>query len=207
MLGKIGILIISSFIAGSQTEVLKANMFTEQANQGSQAFETEMYVYDELSNFATFNLSDFQIQIMLPDQFTLMPQEIKNIKYPSLHAPQVIFTSPEFTEDFCFNFLAVESDSGQLKELSNQFQTAITNVNPAIEMCNQVNGMIGNQYEMSSYEFMGYTLDGQNYSVTYLVRIDENTVLHCVFNCNLDDKSEWADIAKQCFETISKDGD
>ena len=57
--------------------------------------------------------------------------------------------------------------------------------------------------EMSWFDFKGYLIDGQNYNRMYLVKMRE-TVLHGIFNCPMQFKDEWGDIAEKCFMSIEE---
>lgn len=167
--------------------------------------ETGIYVEDELITFSRTVLPDTGISLYLPESFILMPDMVRDVKYPSKNAPDFIITSLDGTVNFGFNILRVLLEEGDTKTMSGQFQNALHNVNPAIKVKNQESGMAtagGN--ELSWFDFKGYALDGQNYNRMYIVRM-RKTTLHGIFNCPMQFKEAWSDIVEKCFMSIEEE--
>ena len=164
--------------------------------------ETGIYVGDELITFTQITLPETKIHIYLPERFIVMPDLVRDMKYPSKNAPDLIITSLDSMVNFGFNILRVPMEEGDTKVMSSQFQSALRNVNPSIKIKNQTSDVTtehGN--EMSWFDFKGYLIDGQNYNRMYLVRMRE-TVLHGIFNCPMQFRDEWGEIAEKCFMSI-----
>lgn len=167
--------------------------------------ETGIYVNDDLFTFSQIKLPHSKIRIFLPEQFIVMPDIVKEAKYPTKNAPDFIITSLDSMVNFGFSIININLEAGDTKILSGQLQTALQNVNPAIRIKNQKNDMITKQgNEMSSFDFKGFALDGQNYNRMYIIRM-RKSVLHGVFNCPMQYCNEWADIAEKCFVSIEED--
>lgn len=166
--------------------------------------ETGIYVGDELITFDKITLSDTEISMYLPEQFIIMPDIVKETKYPSQNAPDLVITSLDSMVNFAFNILPVVLEDGDTKVMSRQFQNALSNVNPSIKIKNKTNDVTTNQgNEMSWFDFKGYTLDGQNYNRMYVVKM-KKTVLHGIFNCPMQFKEEWESIVEQCFQSVEE---
>ena len=184
-------------------EILEARRELERLKHTT--LETGIYVGDELITFTNITLPQTKIHIYLPEQFIVMPDLVKDMKYPSKNAPDLIITSLDSMVNFGFNILSVSMDEGDTKVMSSQFQNALRNVNPSIKIKKQVNDVTtehGN--EMSWFDFKGYLIDGQNYNRMYLVKMRE-TVLHGIFNCPMQFKDEWGEIAEKCFMSIEEE--
>lgn len=183
-------------------EILEARRELERLKHTT--LETGIYVGDELITFTNITLPQTKIHIYLPEQFIVMPDLVKDMKYPSKNAPDLIITSLDSMVNFGFNILSVSMEEGDTKVMSSQFQNALRNVNSSIKIKKQVNDVTtehGN--EMSWFDFKGYLIDGQNYNRMYLVKMRE-TVLHGIFNCPMQFKDEWGDIAEKCFMSIEE---
>lgn len=166
--------------------------------------ETGIYVGDELITFTKIELPDTEIKMYLPEQFIIMPNMVKEMKYPTQNAPDFIVTSLDSMVNFAFNILPVVLEAGDTKVMSDQFQNALHNVNPSLKFQNQTSDVTTDQgNEMSWFEFKGYALDGQNYNRMYIVKM-KHTVLHGIFNCPMEFKEEWIRIVEQCFESIEE---
>lgn len=184
-------------------EILEARRELERLKHTT--LETGIYVGDELITFTNITLPQTKIHIYLPEQFIVMPDLVKDMKYPSKNAPDLIITSLDSMVNFGFNILSVSMEGGDTKVMSSQFQNALRNVNPSIKIKKQVNDVTtehGN--EMSWFDFKGYLIDGQNYNRMYLVKMRE-TVLHGIFNCPMQFKDEWGEIAEKCFMSIEEE--
>ena len=184
-------------------EILEARRELEYMKHNT--LETGIYVEDELITFTRITLPNTKISIFLPKQFIVMPDMIKDMKYPSKNAPDLMITSLDSTVNFGFNILPVLLEEGDTKAMSSQFQNAIHNVNPSIRIKNQTSGMTTEQgNEMSWFDFKGYTLDELNYNRMYLVRM-RKTVLHGIFNCSMRVKDQWETIVEKCFLSIEEE--
>lgn len=167
--------------------------------------ETGIYVEDELITFTQITLPDSKIRIYLPEQFIVMPDMVKDMKYPSKNAPDFVVTSLDSTVNFCFNILPVLIEEGDTEVMSSQFQNALQNVNPSIKMKNRTSNIFTDQgNEMSWFEYKGYALDGQNYNRMYIVKM-RKTVLHGIFNCPMRVKEQWSEIVEKCFLSVEEE--
>lgn len=166
--------------------------------------KTGIYVGDELITFTKMDIPDTEISMYLPEQFIIMPDMVKEMKYPSQNAPDLVVTSLDSMVNFAFNVLPVVLEAGDTEIMSSQFQNALSNVNPSIKIKNQTSDLTTDQgNEMSWFDFKGYTLDGQNYNRMYIVKM-KTTVLHGIFNCPMQLKEEWESIVEQCFLSIEE---
>lgn len=184
-------------------EILDARRELERLEHTT--LESGIYVEDELITFSQVTLPDTKISIYLPESFILMPDMVKDMKYPSKNAPDFVITSLDSTVNFGFNILQVLLEEGDTKTMSEQFQNALHNVNPSIKIKNQTSDLttVGGN-ELSWFDFKGYALDGQNYNRMYIVRM-RKTVLHGIFNCPMQFKDAWNDIVEKCFMSIEEE--
>ncbi len=176
----------------------------EEERRRYTTLETGIYVDDELITFAQTTLPDTRIQLYLPEQFVTMPDQVRDMKYPSRNAPDFIVTSLDTTVNFGFNVLPVRLEEGDTKVMSIQFQEALQNVNPSIRISECVDNTVTDKgSEMSWFGFKGYVLDGQNYNRMYIIRLAK-TVLHGIFNCPPRVRDQWEDIVDQCFRSVEE---
>ncbi len=183
-------------------QILEARQ--EEERRRYMTLETGIYVDDELITFAQTTLPDTRIQLYLPEQFVTMPDQVRDMKYPSRNAPDFIVTSLDSTVNFGFNVLPVRLEEGDTKVMSIQFQEALQNINPSIRISERVdNTATETGSEMSWFGFKGYVLDGQNYNRMYIIRLAKN-VLHGIFNCPPRVRDQWEDIVDQCFRSVEE---
>ena len=183
-------------------QILEARQ--EEERRRYTTLETGIYVDDELITFAQTTLPDTRIQLYLPEQLVTMPDQVRDMKYPSRNAPDFIVTSLDTTVNFGFNVLPVRLEEGDTKVMSIQFQEALQNVNPSIRISECVDNTVTDKgSEMSWFGFKGYALDGQNYNRMYIIRLAK-TVLHGIFNCPPRVRDQWEDIVDQCFRSVEE---
>ncbi|WP_312500787.1 hypothetical protein [Lacrimispora sp.] len=183
-------------------ELLDAKRKMER--QMHTTLETGIYAGEELVTFTQIDLPDFSVRMPLPDQFVVMPEEVKKAKYPSQEAPALILTSLSSTVNISFNELPVLLKEGEIKTMIGQFQNALENINPSIIIKNQTDTKTDQGNEMSWFEYKGYQLDGQSYNRVYLLRL-RKTVLHGTFSCNIKDKEHWMEIVERIFMAVEED--
>lgn len=184
-------------------EILESKRELER--QKHTTLETGIYAGDELINFTQITLPNSKIKIYIPQQFIVMPEMVKDMKYPSKSAPDLIITSLDSIVNFGFNILPILIEKGSTKVMSGQFQNALRNVNPSLRIKNQMSDVVTEQgNEVSWFDFKGYSLDGQTYNKMYMIRM-RNTVLHGIFNCPINIMDQWTDIVEKCFMSVEED--
>lgn len=175
----------------------------ELVRQEHTTIETGIYAGEELITFTRRSVLDSQISLPIPDQFIIMPQQVKDIKYPSKQAPEIILTSLDSMINVGFNLLSMTLQEGDLVDMSNQFQNALKNVNPTIIFKKQKNVKTTEGNEMSSFEYKGCHLDGQSYNYVYLIRMRKN-VLHGFLTCPAKYKNNWNEIVDKMFLAVEE---
>lgn len=163
--------------------------------------ETGMYVGEELITFTPQPLPGYPIKLTLPDQFVIMPEEIKNKKYPSADAPDFIITSLDGRVNFCFRVLDVQD--GEVQDMSRQFQDAIQNMNPSIVIKSQPDTKTVQGSAVSWFEYKAFLMDGQSHNRIYLIKM-RKSVLFGMFSCELQDRQKWEPVAEKMFLAIEE---
>lgn len=167
------------------------------------SLETGMYAGDEKINFIKIMVPDTNIALWLPKSFVPMPESIKKIKYPSVNAPEWIVTSLDTLVNIGFSLLPVVIEDNDIKSMSEQFQRAITNVNPSIKIKNRKEEKTKQGNAMSWFDFVSYAIDGQSYNRFCLIRMRKN-VFHGIFNCEMRNKGNWEKIVEKIFMAVEE---
>lgn len=168
------------------------------------SLETGLYVDDELITFSFFTFPNTSIHVYLPDSFVILPEKLKDLKYPYKNSPDFIYTSLSGTVNLAFNLLPEVLQEGDTQIMSNQAQRGLRNTNPSIKILNNRIGKTIQGNEMSWFDFKGHNLDGQNFNRMYLIRMHK-MVLHGVFSCLVEDKIKWENIVTQIFKAVEED--
>lgn len=172
--------------------------------QKHTTLETGIYAGENLITFTLTKLPNSTVSIPLPDQFIIMPDSVKDVKYPSKMAPAFILTSLDSTINICFNILPVVLKDEEIQDMSNQFQNSLKNINRTLTIKNETTTQTTQGNKMSWFEYKGYHLDGQSYNRVYLIRLRKN-VLHGIFNCDIKDSNCWIEIIDKIFLAIEEE--
>ena len=183
-------------------ELLEAKRELER--QRHTTLETGIYAGEELITFRRITLPDLCVHLQIPEQFIVMPEEIKRVKYPSVNAPKFIITSLDSTVNICVNLLPVVLEEGQINTMSLQFQTALKNFNPSIVIKRQSEGRTEQGNELEWFDYKGYQLDGQSYNRVYLIKM-RKYVMHGMFSCMQKAENDWENIVEKFFEAVEEE--
>lgn len=183
------------------TELLEARRSLERKSHTT--LETGIYAGDDLIEFAKAAIPNTNISLWIPRTFVPMPLDIKKLKYPSVNAPEFIQCSLDTLVNIGFSLLPVVMEAGDINGLSQQFETAITNVNPSIKIQNQNEMETSQGNPIMMFDFCGYGLDGQIYNKNFLIQM-RKTVFHGIFNCAIQDKNSWEKIADLIFNSVEE---
>lgn len=183
-------------------ELLEARRKLER--QKYTTIDTGIYAGEELIRFKLRNLFDNTVHLPLPEQFVIMPDSIKSMKYPSKDAPTFIMTSLDSMVNIGFNLLPVLLKDNETELMSAQFQNGLKSINPSIIIKNQTDTKTVQGNDMSWFEYKGFQLDGQSYNRVYLIRLRKN-VLHGMFSCDIKDKNNWTNIVDKIFFAVREE--
>ena len=96
--------------------------------QEHTTLETGMYAGEELITFTCSKIFDSHVCIPLPVPSVMLPEGMKNIKYPSREAPDFVMTSLDSTVNICLNLLPVSLKEGELEALASQYKNALQSI-------------------------------------------------------------------------------
>lgn len=181
-------------------ELLEAKR--ERERKKYTTLETGIYAGEELIEFTDIVLPDTAIHLPLPKCFFILPDMIKSVKYPSTYAPRSVMSSLDVTVNIAFDCLDIKN--GDVKALSDQFQTALKNINPSITIRKREDVKTCQGNDMSWFGYNGCQLDGQSYNHVCLIKM-KDTVLYVVFNCPLKEREKWETIIEKICMGISEE--
>lgn len=141
-----------------------------------------------------------ECRLMLPDEFTPMPEEMADRTYPDRSRPQFIQSSLKGREAFTINLMIEkEAEQDQLQTLM-QMRQAISNVYSSslffdMEKVNTING------EVVWMDFKNSTMEGPLYNMMYLTRKKRGLLLG-TFYCAFEEYDDWKPIVLEVIKTI-----
>lgn len=141
-----------------------------------------------------------KLEIMLPDVFIDIPEDLKILKYPNVNRPQIIKTNIEEGMDFTFHLLEYEPQFRTVKEAAKIVKNVLRSVNPAFVFFNQEDFVV-DEVAISWFDFKSYGFDGEIYNLYYYVDLKDKLV-QGIFNCKMGEKESWEIVAKDVMQSI-----
>ena len=146
--------------------------------------EEGITINEELFTFHEEKLFDDIFSIMLPDSFIDMPEEMKNIKFPSLNRPQIIKCSKDGSINIGISKTNADINAEILPKTLNIVKQNIKNVNPA-NVFYDIKCESTDYITFGWFDFKTYAIDGQLYCMSALIIVEGkmyHTSLCTVFN-------------------------
>ncbi len=162
----------------------------------------EVVIDEEVIGFVPVQFYDGQISFCIPESFKVMEEEVRDVKYPSKHQPDTIYTSIDTTINVTVKILVEqEIPADELKDFTFVMRDTLRKMQPGTELLDvgtkEVNGN-----EIGFFDFISPALDNKMYNLMSIYRVDERVVVSSV-NCLKRDMTFWKPIAYAMMETIS----
>lgn len=172
----------------------------KQMKEEFQILSEGIYVGDAWEEFSRIELFDSKMAVMIPASYVLMDEQAAKLKYPSEQRPQVIYSNPEGDVNFTFSLFDTPITDRQVMQAIDQFQLVIKKIQPANifyeKKQDPLNGSV-----VGWFDFKGYALDDQIYTMMYVTPID-GKVMHGIFNCRFSESLSWKHVALQLMQSI-----
>lgn len=179
-------------------EIVKAKNIWE--NQYKSNIYKGIYIDGEMIEFEETLLYDGRLGIMLPKTFIEMPQQMKEIKYPSSDRPQIIKTNLLGSVNFTFSLLEINCGIQQVSDCTNQLKYILEKVMSQYTFSDEYDGSTKNG-TYKAFEYYSNALDAKLYTLVFGASIDGKFLLGG-FNCKASDKDWWLKSAIQVCESI-----
>lgn len=141
-----------------------------------------------------------KVQISMPEQFTLMDDEMFRVKYPQRNRG----TTEVFTDGAAeINVFVEHSSRPASKEALPQIEQSINNEfsrNPGIELINSIIKDINGQ-DFVVVEFRSVAIDTTVYNIMFVSYLEGRTLLG-TFNCGIEHLPTWERIGKQIVNSV-----
>lgn len=159
--------------------------------------KTETVTEKNTNNLKVTRLFDSKVEILLPQEFTVMDKTMAEFKYPSNNRPEIIYTDTSGKINVALNRTVTDATEADLPQFSEQFEAFFKNAKDfqSNEITTQ-NGkkfiiikMITGALDTDIFNLMAITvLDGKLFMVT--------------FNCTVEEMSTWKPIGEEIIKSI-----
>lgn len=152
--------------------------------------------------FETVRLFRGQMEIGLPEGFVDMPDYLAKKKYPSKYRPPVILMSKDALVNYGFRLTEFPLAKTQLTRAIEEFLQNSKRVMPAAHFSEiRYIDRAGGQTAYFSYDVP--TADTDIFQIIYVTDI-EGKLLHGIFNCLLQERENWEEIALSSIRSVKE---
>ena len=169
-----------------------------------QSLEEGYYILGRLETFSKEKYFEGLISVYIPNSFINMPDEVKEIKYPTNFRPDIIKTNLSGDIDLSFSILTNVEKVG-VEVMTVDFMNLLRKSHKGIKFgdlnCLSKEGFI----EMRYFDFTLMGVDERLYHLISMGEVNEK-VLQVTFNCRENDIYKWQRAVMDIFGSIEYRG-
>ena len=154
----------------------------------AMSLDTGYYIEGRLETFSKEQYFDKLLSIYIPESFIDMPDEIKEIKYPTNFRPEIIKTNLAGDVNLSISLLKVGEDT-EVKTLVTDFKSLLSKAHTGIKFLEYDELEKEGCVKMYCFDFIIPGIDERIYHKTGLGKIGRETV-QIMFNCR--EPLSWA---------------
>lgn len=190
-----------------RNEMLKKNVSAPEEAKSSENQTEEIDLYQPAINIAGQRMSiidqelfDGKLIFRMPKLFSIMPQELVELKYPSVHRPNIIYTDESTTVNLTFNMTEHDLKESELEEFQIELMQVLGKSQPTAEFLENKILEI-NKKQFGYIEVITPSFDGNVYNLMFQTSVDGKALMGS-FNCLEEDMGTWRPVAKAMLDTI-----
>lgn len=162
--------------------------------------ENGIFIKEELIKFRKTELFDGQVAVMLPEHYVDMPMQMQEIKYPSVHRPQIIKTNEAGNINFAFSLLDSPLEKEAVRETTRQMKKLIRKVQPSNVFHDE--GIVEKENTaIGWFDYKSPAIDEPLFNLMYCASINGKT-LQGIFNAPYAEWKIWKEIMIDVAGTI-----
>ena len=149
--------------------------------------------------FIPCHIFDNKVTILVPDNFTELPEKIARIRYISQYRPPVIITSPNYSENLGYHLL--ERGTRNIEQSIEQMEESTLNHAPETIIYDR-GSFRSDGLEGRWFDYKNFTVNDETYNLQFLI-YTEHSILAGSFNCRMKFYDEWKEPILKSFEHIT----
>lgn len=172
----------------------------EKAKEQKNICDGPVKIGNRYYEFAEQTFMDEKLSLYIPKDFEDMPQNQREIKYPSGQRPQIIKSDETGSINITLSRIDSDLDEDRVKELTDGMKAIIKKVNPSnIFYSEGVEKADGKN--IGYFEFKSPAIDEAIYNIMFFFELAGKTMMG-TFCCQYKEHENWRDIAFQVLKTI-----
>jgi hypothetical protein len=173
--------------------LIKLQNYYQSKTNSYDLIADELPIRGKRVRFVPTSLFDGNLNILIPDNFIEMPENIAKARYLSNYRPPVLLTSPSYDENLGFHLLSRKEfpEYNILHELIKKMKDSVRQ--HALEtVFYGKDSFYPDKAQGMWFEYKNFTLDDETYNLQLLVLTDKY-LLAGTFNCRMCFYDEWKD--------------
>ena len=166
----------------------------------SMSLDTGYYIEGRLETFSKEQYFDDLLSIYIPESFIDMPDEIKEIKYPTNFRPEIIKTNLAGDVNISISLIKVSEDT-EVKTLVTDFKNLLSKAHNGIKFLEYNELEKEGCVKMYCFDFIIPGIDQRIYHKTGLGKICRETV-QVMFNCREPLSWTWKKAVNDILQNI-----
>lgn len=165
----------------------------------SQEIKTEFEVGNETVKLTELSLLSSKVNILIPETFCVMSEDMAKTKYPNERRPTIIYTNESGSVNVAFSYTENKATESQIPEYLNSFKQSFKNMYPSAKWYNS-NVVLINEKTVGYMELVTPSIDTEIYNLLWFTDLDGKLLLS-TFNCTKEQMDDWKPIAKTIMDS------
>ena len=175
-------------------------MKLETDNSISMSLEDGHYISGKLETFTKALYFNDSVSIYTPSSFIDMPDEIKEMKYPTNFRPEIIKTNLAGDVNLCFSLLE-EGKDADIETLQSDLRSLLSKAHKGIKFLEAKKLNKEGFVEMNCFDFILPGIDEKIFHMMGMGKTDRQ-IIQVIFNCREPDANAWKKAVIDIFENI-----
>ena len=175
-------------------------MKLETDNNISMSLEDGYYISGKLETFTKALYFNDSVSIYTPSSFIDMPDEIKEIKYPTKFRPEIIKTNLAGDINLSLSLLE-EGKDADIETLQSDLRSLLSKAHKGIKFLEAKKLNKEGFVEINCFDFILSGIDEKIYHMMGMGKTDRQ-IIQVIFNCREPDANAWKKAVIDIFENI-----
>ena len=166
----------------------------------TMSLDTGYYILGSLEKFVIEEIFNQSISVYIPSSFIDMPDEIKEIKYPTGFRPEVIKTNLVGDINLSFSFFE-DNEDVDIETLVKDFKNLLSKTHKGVKFLDSTELKKEGYIEMYCFDFILPGIDEKIYHMIGMGKAGKK-IIQTIFNCREIGANTWKKAAKDIFQNI-----
>lgn len=136
-----------------------------------------------------------RVSLNMPTTFSEMSKDVMKVKYPANNRPTQVYTNPETTVNFAFNYTVNKIADNQLDAFSQQMKSMLANFSPKISKVD-VNGQ-----KAVLFDFVTPAADTEIHNLMLAMSVNGRLML-TTFNTTKEQAPQWLEVGRESLLSV-----